>query len=68
MTNMDDQLAKHIRDLLLKATRKASDNPELTREAEALHRVVRTLRRAPDYPYDLVLSAGFRWQDKGSKT
>jgi chaperonin cofactor prefoldin len=60
MTNMDDQIAKHIRELLLKATKKASDNAELTREAEALNRVVRTLRRAPDYPYDLVLSAGFR--------
>jgi hypothetical protein len=53
MTNIDDQFAKHTRELLLRAKKKASGNPERPCGSEALSRIVRTLRGAPDYPYDL---------------
>ncbi len=69
MTNMDDQVAKHIRELLLRTTRKASDDPERSRESEALNRVVRVLRGGSDFSWELMPpSTRYLWWDDGSKT
>jgi hypothetical protein len=46
MTHMDDQLAKHIKEMILKIKRKPTDNQERPRKPEPLDQIVRILRRA----------------------
>jgi hypothetical protein len=38
MTHMDDQVAKHIKEIILKITRKPTDNQEPPRKPEPLDR------------------------------
>jgi hypothetical protein len=67
MTNMDDQVAKHIREMVLKLTRKPTDNQEQPRKPEPLQRIVRILQN-PHYPYDLTFPTRSPWRDESSRT
>jgi hypothetical protein len=53
MTHMDDQVAKHIKEMILKITRKPTGNQEPPRNPEPLDRIVRILR-SPYHPHDLT--------------
>jgi hypothetical protein len=50
MTHMDDAVAKHIKDMIRRVTRKPSESRQRSPQADTLTQVVRTLRRGPDYP------------------
>ncbi|PVE21090.1 hypothetical protein DC522_28515 [Microvirga sp. KLBC 81] len=54
MTNMDDQVAKHIREMILKATRRATEErkPRSVEEMR-LHRAVAILRNQAISPHEL---------------
>jgi hypothetical protein len=54
MTHMDDQVAKHIKEMILRITPRPTENQERPREFDTLNQIVRTLRRGLDYPYDLM--------------
>ncbi|MBM1169641.1 hypothetical protein [Microvirga arabica] len=68
MTHMDDQVAKHIKAMIRRITRKAPDNPEKPWQPETLHRAVRTLKGGPDYAYDLLPFTHSSWRDEGPKS
>jgi hypothetical protein len=56
MTHMDDQVAKHIKEMILKIKREPTDNQEPPRSPEPLDQIVRILRSLPNRPYDLTPS------------
>jgi hypothetical protein len=68
MTHMDDEVAKHIKTMIRRITRKAPDNPERPCDPETLHRAVRALRSGPDYPFSLISFKRSPWRDEGPKT
>jgi hypothetical protein len=68
MTHMDDQVAKHIREMILKITRKPTDNQERPRRPEPLDRIIRILRLPPDRRYDLTLPTRSVWRDEDPRT
>jgi hypothetical protein len=68
MTHMDDQDAKHIKDMIRRVMQRSSENQEQSASLDTLTQVVRVLRRGPDYPYDLVPPVRFQWRDNGPKT
>jgi hypothetical protein len=53
MTHMDDQVTKHIKEMILKIKRKRTDNQERPRKPEPLDQIVRILRSPPNSCYDL---------------
>ena len=55
MTHMDDQIAKHIKETILKITRKRIGDQERPSKPNGVAQVVQVLKRGPDYPCDLVL-------------
>lgn len=68
MTNMDNQLAKHIKAMLSRAMQKPPERHEGALQSDTLKEVVRTLRTGPCYPYDprgLTRASG---QDESPKT
>jgi hypothetical protein len=67
MTHMDDQIAKHIREMILKATRKPVDYHKHATKRDPLNQIVRTLRRGVDYPCDLIPLIRSSWPDEGPK-
>jgi hypothetical protein len=67
MTHMDDQVAKHIREMVLKLTRKPTDNQEQPRKPDPLQRIVRILQN-PYHPYDLTFPTRSPWRDESSRT
>jgi hypothetical protein len=54
MTTTDDELAKHIKEMILRITRRSTNNQEPPRKPDTLKRIARTLGREPDYPLDLL--------------
>jgi hypothetical protein len=64
MTHMDDQLAKHIKEMILKTRRKPADNQEPPRKPEPLDRIVRILRSPFNRPYDLAFPTRSPWRDE----
>jgi len=68
MTHMDDQVAKHIKEMILKIKRKPNDNQERPPKPEPLQRIARILRSPPDHPYDLTFTARSPWRDESSRT
>jgi hypothetical protein len=50
MTHMDDQVAKHIKEIIRRVVRKPSESQQRPPQADTLTQVVRMLRRGPDYP------------------
>jgi hypothetical protein len=67
MTHMDDQIAKHIKEMIFKIKRKPADNQEPPRKPEPLDQVVRILR-SPNSLYDLTPLTRSSWRDKSSRT
>jgi hypothetical protein len=67
MTHMDDQVAKHIREMVLKLTRKPTDNQEQPRKPDPLQRIVRILQN-PYHPYDLTFPTRSPGRDESSRT
>lgn len=63
MTHMDDQVAKHIREMILKATRKSIDHQEQSPKPDVLNQIVRILRRGSGYPCDLMPLIQSHWSD-----
>jgi hypothetical protein len=47
---MDDQVAKHIEDMIRRVTRKPDEAHEQQSKRNTLNQVVRMLRREPDCP------------------
>jgi hypothetical protein len=68
MTHMDDQVAKHIREMILKITRKPTDNQEPPCTPEPLDQIVRVLRSLPNSRYDLTPPTQSPWRDERSRT
>ena len=64
MTHMDDQVAKHIKEMIRRVMRKTPEN----QEQPPLHQAAQALKRGADYPYDLMRLARSTWPDQGSKT
>jgi hypothetical protein len=54
MTHMDDQVAKHIKEMILKIKRKPTDNQERPSKPEPLQRIARILQSPPNSIYDLT--------------
>jgi hypothetical protein len=50
MAHMDDEVAKHIKEMILRVVRKPSENQGQPIRLGTLNQVVRMLRRGPDYP------------------
>jgi hypothetical protein len=59
MTHMDDQVAKHIKEMILKIKRKPADNQEPPRKPEPIDRIAHLLRSPPDRPYNLTFRTRF---------
>jgi hypothetical protein len=68
MTHMDDQLAKHIKEMILRARRKPIESQGQPTKPDSLRQVAQALTSGPDFPYDLVRLARLPWPDEGSKT
>jgi hypothetical protein len=67
MTHMDDQIAKHIKEMILRIKRKPTDNQEPPRKPEPLDRIVRILRSPPNRLYDLTPPTRSSWRDESSR-
>ena len=68
MTHMDDEIATHIKAMILRITRRPPDNQEQPRKPDTVSQIVRILRRGPDYPYDLMPPIRSSWWDDTPKT
>jgi hypothetical protein len=68
MTHMDDQVAKHIKEMILRITRRPLDNQEQSRKPDTIYQIVRILRRGPEYPCDLMPPKQSSWWDDTPKT
>jgi hypothetical protein len=68
MTHMDDQVAKHIKEMIRKIPRKPTDNQEPPRKPEPLNQIVRILRNPPNGPYDLTFPTRSVWRDEDPRT
>jgi hypothetical protein len=68
MTHMDEQVTKHIKEMILRITRRPTDNQELPRKPDPLNQIVRTLRRGPEYTYYLMPPTRSAWPDDTPKT
>ena len=66
MTHMDDQIAKHIKEMIRRVVRKPSESQQRPTQADTLTQVVQALRRTPDCPDDLMRLARFTWREEGS--
>ncbi|WP_201865159.1 hypothetical protein [Microvirga soli] len=66
MTHMDDQLAKHIKAMIQKIRHKPTEDHEGGSEPDALKRLVRILRRSPEWSYDPVSLTRVPRRDAGS--
>jgi hypothetical protein len=67
MTHMDDQVAKHIKEMILKIKRKPADDQEQPRKPEPLDQIVRILRSPPNSLYDLTPPRS-SWCEESSQT
>jgi ethanolamine ammonia-lyase small subunit len=66
MTHMDDQVAKHIKEIIRRVVRKPSESQQRPTQADTLTQVVQALRRTPDCPDDLMRLARSTWREEGS--
>jgi len=48
MTHMDDQVAKHIKEMISRIKQNPTDNQEWPCKPDTLNQIIRTLRRGPD--------------------
>jgi hypothetical protein len=68
ITHLDNEIGKHIKEIIRRVVRKPPDNQEQSRKPDTINQIVRTLRRGPEYPYDLMFPTHSSWPDDGSKT
>lgn len=68
MTHIDDQVAKHIKEMILKIKRHPTDDQEQPSKLDPLQRIVRILRSLPYSGYDLTPPTRFPWRDESSRT
>jgi hypothetical protein len=68
MTHMDDQVAKHIKEMILRITWRPLDNQEQPRKPDTLNQIVRMLRRGPEHLCDLMPLKQSSWWDDTPKT
>jgi hypothetical protein len=68
MTHMDDQVAKHIKEIIRRATRKPRESQGQPTKPDTIRQVAQALTSGPDFPYDLMRLARCPWPDEGSKT
>ncbi len=68
MTHLDDQIAKHIQEMVRRATRKLGEHQELLSKPDTLNRIVQGLRRGPNYFYDLIPPRHLPPRDDRSET
>jgi hypothetical protein len=64
MTHMDDQVAKHIKDMVRRIMREPSKSQEQPAKPDTRNQVVQVLRQGPAYPYELVRLTGSRGMTK----
>jgi hypothetical protein len=64
---MDDQLAKHIKEMLRKIRQKPTEQQERPRKPDTINQIARMLRRVPDYPYDPRPSTHPSWRNADPK-
>ena len=67
MTHMDDQVAKHIKEMILKIKRKPTDNQQPPRKPEPLNQIVRILRSPSNSLCDLTPPARSSWRSERSQ-
>jgi hypothetical protein len=67
MTHMDDQVAKHITEMILKIKRKPTDNQGPSRKPEPLDQIVRILRSPPNSLCDLTPPTRSSWRNERSR-
>jgi hypothetical protein len=68
MTRMDDQVAEHIKEMILRIKRKPTDNQEQPRKPHTLNEIIRTLRRGPDRIHGLVPPKCYPQEDNYPET
>ena len=68
MTQMDDQVAKHIKQIILGVTRRPTDDQEQPTRPDILSQVVKMLRRGPDRIYGLIPPRHLPLRDDSSGT
>ena len=68
MTHMDEQVAKHIKEMIRRIRLKRPDNLEDAPKPDTLNQIVQILRKGPDRSYGLTPPARLSWSDKGPKT
>lgn len=68
MTHMDDQVAKHIREMLHRVMQNSDESQRQPPKPGTLSQVSQALRRGPDYPYDLVRLTRSLWADEIPRT
>ena len=54
MTHMDDQVAKQIKEMILRITRRPSENQERPRKPDRTNQIIGMLRRGPDRIHGLI--------------
>ncbi len=67
MTNMDDQVAKHIKAMIQRIRQKPTEDQAESPKPDTLNQVVKILKRQDD-PYGLMHLAPSSWWDAGPKT
>jgi hypothetical protein len=65
MTHVDENVARHIKQMLRRAMRKPTQSQEQLTKPDTLSQVVRTFRESLGYPYDLLRVTHSTWLDKG---
>lgn len=68
MTHLDDQVAKHIQEMVRRASRKLGEHQEPLSKPDTLNRIVQGLRRDPNYFYDLIPPRRHPLRDDRSET
>jgi hypothetical protein len=54
MTHTDDQVAKHVKDMILRITREPGESQERPRKPDTTNRIIGMLRRGPDRIHGLI--------------
>jgi hypothetical protein len=68
VTHMDDQVAKHIKEMIQTIRWENTEKPKGDFKPNTLNQIIRTLRRGPDRVYDLIPPRCYPPRDKGLGT
>ena len=67
MTHMDDQVAKHIKEMISRIKQNPTDNQEWPCKPDTLNQIIRTLRRGPDRIHGLIPPKCYPPQENSSE-